>query len=163
MQSRYSLIAGACLLLVACSAPTAKSADNKVTGDPGEALTTLVTQVESGKVQSLEVLYIPPYILNDLRITPERMRQNYRYKISIQEFSDSGEAAPLLSALRRTKLRASAGPADLKWGVVFKLVGGGVREVYLDGFGRLGQIDNLPASFQGGLYDWFRRFTACLK
>jgi hypothetical protein len=163
MLSRINLITGVCMLLVACFAPTAKSADKAVAGEAGAALATLVRQVESGRVQSLEVLYIPRYIMNDLRMTPERMRQNYRYKITIQEFSDSGEAAPLLSALKRTVLRSSAGPADLKFAAVFRLVGGGVREVYLDGFGRLGQIDNVPASFQGGLYEWFRKLTAGFK
>lgn len=130
----------------------------QATGKPEEALTTLVLQVESGRVQSAEVI-LHSHIHHERSESDARRR----CKIAIQEFSRSGEAALLLSALQRTTLRASAGPADLKWGGVFRLVGGGVREVYLDGFGILGQIDSLPASFQGGLYEWLRQLTACLK
>jgi hypothetical protein len=120
-------------------------------------------QVESGNVQSLDVFYIPTYIIYDARVTPERMLNEYRYKVSVRELSNSGESAALLSALKRTTVRAFSGPADLRWSVSFRLVDGSTHEVYMDGFGRYGQIDGLTASFEGGLYHWLRQLTACLK
>ena len=69
----------------------------------------------------------------------------------------------LVAALKRTKLVSSKNAADVRWGVTFRLVDGTCREVYLDGFGKLGQIDNLQASFQGELYDWLRHLTERLK
>jgi hypothetical protein len=126
-------------------------------------LSRLAMQVESGNVQSLDVFYIPTYIIYDVRVTPERMLNEYRYKVSVRDFSNSGESAPLLSALKRTTVKAFSGPADLRWGVSFRFVDGSVHEVYLDGSGHYGRIDNLTASFEGGLYNWLRQLTACLK
>jgi hypothetical protein len=31
-----------------------------------------------------------------------------------------------------------------------------LRHVYMAGFGRLGEIDDLAVSFRGGLVEWFR-------
>jgi len=132
-------------------------------GDPKEALAALVAEVQAGKVESVDIFYIPRYVLTDMRITPERIRHDYSYKISIQRFRSSAEAALLVAALKKTAVRPYSGPADVRWGAVFSLGDGKVREVYMDGFGRFGQIDGAQVSFQGGLYDWFRQLTRCLK
>jgi hypothetical protein len=146
-----------------CLAQTVGPSLNKSVGPVEEALATLIEQIESRKVQSVEVVYIPRYVITDARITPERIRHDYSYKINIQRFRASGEAALLLTALKKTTLRAYSEPADLRWGAAFNLEDGTVREVYMDGFGRFGQIDNLKVSFQGELYRWFLQLTRCFK
>jgi hypothetical protein len=154
------------LLLAAianCLAQTAGPKLQKGVGPVEEALATLVEQVESSRVESVEIVYIPRYVLTDPRMAPDGLRHDYSYKITMQRFGASGEAAPLLTALRGTRVRAYSGPVDVRWGATFNLAGGAVRQVYMDGFGRFGQIDNLGASFQGELYRWFLRLTRSLR
>lgn len=96
-------------------------------------------------------------------MVPERLEKEYLYKVTIRELRLSVPGTVLPTALRRTDVAASSNPADVRWGVTFNLVDGSVRRVYLDGFGKLGVIDDLRASFRGGLYDWLRQLTATLN
>jgi len=114
-------------------------------------------------VESVEIFYMPPYVLTDERVTPELLKHDYTYRVTVQRFRASGEALLLLSALKKTTVRAYGVPADLRWGAVFNLEDGRVHEFYMDGSGRFGQIDGVQTSFQGGLYEWFRQLTRCLK
>lgn len=130
---------------------------------PQEALRTLSTQVESGRVQSIELVYFPIRATSDYRMAPERLEKEYLYKITIRELSLSVPGTALRSALNRTAVVSSSKLADVRWGLTFHLTDGSVRRVYLDGLGRLGQIDDSRASFRGRLYDWLRQLTAPLK
>jgi len=127
------------------------------------ALNSIAGLLEAGRVQTVEILYVPVDILQNVNLNPERLQKGYAYKIVAARFSGSREASLLVSALRRTELSDAKEDADLRWGIIFRLVGGGVRQIYLDGFGRLGQVDTLPASFHGQLYQWLREITAPLK
>ena len=130
---------------------------------PQEALETLLTQVESGRVQSIELIYFPIQATSDHRMAPERLEKEYLYKIIIRELSLTFPGTALRTALNRTAVVSSSKFADVRWGLTFHLTDGSVRKVYLDGFGRLGQIDDSLASFRGRLYDWLRQLTAPLK
>jgi hypothetical protein len=96
-------------------------------------------------------------------MTPERLKLEYLYKITMRDVSIGVPLTALLAALKRTTVGFSSDHADLRWCVTFRLNDGTIREVYLDGFGRRGQIDNLRATFHGGIYDWLRQLTAPLK
>jgi hypothetical protein len=146
-----------------CLAQTGGPKLQRGVGPVEKALATLIEQVESRKVESIEIVYLPRYVLADPRMSPDGLRRDYSYKITMQRFGASGEVAPLLNALKGTRVGAYSGPVDVRWGAIFNLAGGTVREVYMDGFGRFGQVDNLGASFQGQLYRWFLQLTRSLK
>jgi hypothetical protein len=152
-----------CLLLFCWRAPVGRAADSTSTAAPQAALTSLVRQIEGKRVNAVEITYIPTYILYNVNVSPQKLLDEYRYRLMIRQFQDSQELPLLTAALRQTKLNTSTRSADLRWGIIFHLIGGSAREIYLDGFGRLGQIDDKRATFDGGLYDWLRQYAACLK
>lgn len=133
------------------------------TGDAQQRLNALLSKLESERVEQVEVLYIPTNILTNTAITAEMLRSGYSYMLTMPRFSNSRQAAPLKAALKRTTVRGTTGTADLRWGVHFTLVGGTSHRLYMDGFGRMGQIDDLPVTFQGGLYEWLQSFATCMK
>lgn len=130
---------------------------------PQNALQTLSTQVESGQVRSVQIIYFPVRITSQVRMTPQRLKEEYLYQITIPNLHYTAAGPALLSALKRTTVVSSPNLGDLRWGAMFTLVDGSVREIYLDGVGRFGQIDNERAAFQGALYEWLRQLTAPLK
>jgi hypothetical protein len=123
----------------------------------------LTMQVESGQVQSIQIIYVPTRITSDLRMTPERLGAQYLYSITIRDLPLTTTRTTFLRALKRTDVVPSLALGDLRWGLKFTLTDGTIHDVYMDGFGRLGQIDNMGAAFHGGLYEWLRQFTSALK
>lgn len=151
-------------LMVACCSPWALAFSDPLPPEqPQEALRTLSMQVDSDQVQSVQIIYFPVRITSQVRMTPQRLKEQYLYQITIRNLQYTVAGTELLSALKRTTALRSSKQGDMRWGVIFTLVGGSVREIYLDGVGRFGQIDNEQAAFQGGLYDWLRQLTAPLK
>lgn len=124
---------------------------------------TLTLQVESGQVESIQIIHFPTPITSDSRMTTERLRAQYLYSITIRSLPYTVARTTLLRALKRTTVVPSSDLGDLRWGITFTLADGAVRAVYIDAFGRFGQIDNVRAAFQGGLYEWLRPLTAALK
>jgi hypothetical protein len=114
-------------------------------------------------VQSIDVIYFPVRATSDYRMAPERLEKEYLYRITIRELSLSVPGTALRTALKRTAVVSSSEPADMRWGMTLNLADGSVRKVYLDGSGRLGQIDHFRAGFRGGLYQWLRHLTGPLK
>src|SRR3954466_12865575 len=79
-SSVLGLVASACLLIAGCSLSIAQSARDQTLRQRQKALSSLITQIQSDRVQSVEILYIPTYIVHNVNITPERLRNDYRYK-----------------------------------------------------------------------------------
>ncbi len=129
----------------------------------GADLASLTRLINAGRVQSVEILYVPPTVVRAVNMTPDGLRKGYRYKIIIQDFAGSKASLELASALGRTEVHETGESADVTFGVVFRVTGGSVREVYMDGFGRLGLIDGSAVSFKGKLYEWLHDMTAPLK
>jgi hypothetical protein len=151
-------------LVLACYMPwNVASSATLPPQQPQEALRTLTTQVESGQVQSIQIVYFPTRITSDPRMTPERLKTQYIYRITIRRLPYTVARTTLLRALKRTTVVSSSDLGDIRWGATFTLLDGTVRAVYLDAFGRFGEIDNLRATFHGGLFEWFRQLTAPLK
>jgi hypothetical protein len=150
--------------MVACCFPCALAfSDPLPPARPQEALRTLSMQVDSDQVQLVQIIYFPVRITSQVRLTPQRLKEQYLYQITIRNLQYTVAGTELLSALKRTTAIPSSNQGDLRWGVLFTLAGGSVREIYLDGVGRFGQVDNAQAAFQGGLYEWLRQLTAPLK
>jgi hypothetical protein len=149
-------------LLVALTFPACTRASTAQNGLQA-GLDSLSRQIDSGLVESVDVLYFPRLAEVRVGFSSERLKTNYRYKITIRELYLSDEAPRLSAALKSTSVGATKTPADLRFGLIFKLRGGAAREVHLDGFGRLGEIDGMRATLQGGMYGWLIRLTATLE
>lgn len=131
-------------------------------GNPQAILNAFVRDIESSQVQSAEILYIPTYILRNINVTPERLQRMYKYKIVIPDFSHSHPAERLRLALRQTTAQPTKSTADLRWELKAVLRDGRTIALYVDGFGRLGQVQTFPVRLKGKLYEWLRGFTECM-
>jgi hypothetical protein len=162
--TKASLIAFTFLLIGAAACASSRwSESQKRVETPQVALSSIVKLLEAGKVQSVEVTYEPIEIEHREDLTPERLRTLCMYKVIIRRFGESAESAPLISALKGTRLQGSRFAGDLRWSLVFKFENQDSREICLDGFGRLGRIDDASTTFQGSLYEWLRQLTGFLK
>jgi hypothetical protein len=87
----------------------------------------------------------------------------YKYKIIIPDFSHSHPAERLALALRQTTARPTKTTSDLRWELKAVFRDGRTIAIYVDGFGRLGQVQTLPVMLKGNLYEWLRGFTKCME
>ena len=61
-----------------------------VFGENGQqVLAHLSDQLQSVRVERVEILCVPRYILSDQRMTPELLRNDYSYKLTIPRFNTS--------------------------------------------------------------------------
>lgn len=128
-----------------------------------KALNSIVQQLESQQVEEVEILCLPANVESDVRMTPERLESNYLYELTIRMFSATPHMALLAAALKRTTAVSASGPADLHWGLRVTMTDGTQHRLYVDAFGRLGQVDDLRVAFRGGLYKWLRSFSKVMK
>lgn len=120
-------------------------------------------QLDSMKVKSVEILFIPSDVLFGVAVTPDRLHEIYSYKIVISRFGASRQAPMLAAALKKTKVSSSAQTGDIRWGVSIEFTEGPRLNLYLDGFGKFGEIDGHAAKFDGALYSWLQTFAACVR
>jgi len=144
-----------CLALAYCEPPPGS---RKV-----DLLSSLVEEVQANRVLSVDVIYFPRLATSDRSMTAARLRQEYLYRITIRDIRVTAAGRTLLAALKQTIAVPSSVSSDVRWGLKFTLADGGMREVYLDAFGRDGQVDSQSATFQGSLYRWLRQVTEPLK
>lgn len=95
--------------------------------------------------------------------TPEQLQESYYCRLTISQFGLRRESESLIGALKHTKVTRVKSGADLRWGILFTLHGGMVEAVYFDGFGRRGQINAIPVSFEGELHKWIQDLARCMK
>jgi hypothetical protein len=175
--SRITFASIAALLLTSCghttkSIPQRPEGDSLIeaaiaashhAGNPQQEIDFIASQMERGGIVSVEILSIPPDIERPFAVSSQELRKNYVYKVSIPMRVSSRQRPSLVDALKKTKVTGTNSKADLRWGALFTFEGGQVEGIYLDGFGKLGQIDEVPVQFDGGIYDWLRGFSVCLK
>lgn len=113
-QRGFVLIRLAMLVYCACCPFAAVPAGSFTAKIPEEALRTLTAAVESGQVQSIDVIYFPIRITGD-RMTPERLKKEYLYQITTRHLDFTVPGSVLLTALKRTKVVSSTNPADVRF------------------------------------------------
>jgi len=150
------------LVITGCAKP-AESLQQITAEDPQNAVASLVSNIENGKVQSVEILDIPADIMTNHALSPQELQMQYSYKITISRLGSSRQEKSLVAALKATKVARTKRKTDLRWGVLFRSDKGQIQAIYLDGFGQFGQIDEVPVSFEGGIYGWLQSFSVCLK
>jgi hypothetical protein len=131
--------------------------------DPQQEIAFLTKQIEMERVTSLEILNTPADVDTSSSMTPERLQKGYYCKLTVSQFGLRRESASLIAALKHTRATRVKGGADLRWGILFTLNSGIVEAVYLDGFGKRGQIDAIPVTFEGELHKWLQNLAPCMK
>jgi hypothetical protein len=130
-------------------------------GDPQKEINFIASQIEKGEIKSVEILIIPANFMTSHAISSDELLKLYHYKVTVPV---RGSWPSLTSALRVTKVAKAGRKTDLRWGVLFTFVSGQTESIYLDGFGKLGQVDEVPVTFEdGGLYSWLQGLSVCLK
>jgi hypothetical protein len=163
MNSILSWALTPCLSLAAC-APAAYNDKPRAEDSPQNKVANLATEVENGRVRSMDIVVIPADIMRNSAVSPQELQSQYSYKVSIPRLDSSRLTKSLISALRKTKVARTNRKTDLRWGVLFTFDKGQVQAIYLDGFGQFGEIDGMPVSFgEGGLSEWLKTFSLCLK
>lgn len=150
---------GLVLMMFDCSQAWARSADQS---SLQSALTSLVKQVELGAVESVDILYVPTSAMFSVGFTSEKLKRDYWYRVSIPAFGLSHEQQQLVVDLKRTSIEPSRVPGDIRWGLIFRIRGTKPRELFLDQFAHLGEIDGVRVAIQGGICEWLIRKTATL-
>lgn len=128
-----------------------------------QVLKSIVHQLVSQRAEEVEILCVPAYVMTDARLTPDLLRSDYHYRLTIPRFSATPHLETLVAALKRTTATSSPNPADLRWGLHITLSDGTVHRLYMDGYGRFGQIDDVQVAYGGGLHTWFRSFSKIMK
>ena len=128
-----------------------------------QALDRLSDQLHSLRIERVEILCVPRYILSDQRMTPELLRNDYSYKLTIPRFNTNHGFRGLIAALKRTTAVNTSTTGDVRWGLHITLEDGSVHRLYMDGYGKFGQIDDVQVAWSGTLYHWFRSFSNVMK
>jgi len=150
---------GLVVMIVNYTQPSARSADQSTLQS---ALTSLVKQVELGVVESVDILYVPTTALFNVGFTSEKLKTDYWYRVSIPAFELSREQQQLVVGLKRTSIEPSKVSGDLRWGLILRIRGTKPRELFVDQYGRLGELDGVRVAIQGGICEWLIRKTATL-
>jgi hypothetical protein len=161
-RTRIAIAVAAALAITSCVNPP-ESISQRTADDPQQEIASLAYGIESGRVRFVEVLNIPSDIMTSHAISPQELQTQFSYKVTIQRPISSRQGKSLASALKETSVSRTRRTTDLRWGVVFAFDNNQVKTVYLDGFGKFGQIGDVQVSFDGGLYAWLQTFSSCLR
>lgn len=118
---------------------------------------TLLNQFSSGHIERIEMIYFPENILTRIGVNPERLEQNYQYKLVIKRTADKKQYNDFYHALKGEKIapwakRYGLPLGDVRWGCAFyNNKNEKVASIYLcrlGWFGRKGGfIDNQSVAF----------------
>src|SRR5713101_1672647 len=115
----------------------------------------LVSRLSRREVARVEVLEIPPGIMTRTRITPEMLRQQYVYKLTIRDLRNSVYEEPLRKSAESLQATSRREMADLRWGLILFSSGGNqIEALYFDGTGNYGSIGDNPVEFKGRAFGW---------
>ena len=106
-------------------------------------------------VTRVEILYYPERILTRTNVTPERLEDQYQYRLEIRDFPGAVQRLPLLVALQKTSITVSGDMPDVRTAVLL-YDGGGNRmaSLYFARGGTRGAINADTGAITSGVYTW---------
>ena len=112
-----------------------------------EQLKALATEVQAGRVGTVEILQIPPSLLTRSAVTPQILDRSWHYRFTIRHLSDP--RISITSAVLKTAKCLPGVNSDVRWGVIFYSLADGKRilAIYFDRTGRTGAVDEVWVSF----------------
>jgi hypothetical protein len=125
----------------------------------------LTSRLAAGGVERVQILEIPARVLTRTRVTPEMLRRQYRYELTIRDLRGGEYEGKLISLAKSTVVTARAEMPDLRWGIIFYDAGGNpILGLYFDKTGNYGSVDDAPVSFEGELFGWLKSgFSGCFR
>jgi hypothetical protein len=125
---------------------------------PRAALNALTSELAAGRIQRVDIFFMPYETATYTRVTPEMLEAHADKKFAVEISTAAPES--LVRAIEGVRLRDTTDPADLRWGMVFwDRSGNRVHSIYLNsryifGTGRRGYVDGALVGFNASLINW---------
>jgi hypothetical protein len=122
-----------------------------VGGQPSsEGTSGAIQLLRSNKVQRLEIIYYPEKIQTRVRLTPEMLEKQHRYKLIVNDADSSAVGREIVAAIEAENFTPSKQQADFRWGCSFynnrdeRIV-----SLYFDASGKAAVVDPAPMTSNG--------------
>jgi hypothetical protein len=125
---------------------------------PRAALNALMSELVAGRIQRVDIFFMPYEWETRTRVTPEMLEAHTDKRFTMEISTAAPEG--LVRAIERIRLHETTDPADLRWGMVFwDRSGNRAHSIYLNsryifGTGRRGYVDGALVGFNASLIHW---------
>ena len=141
------------LLVMMVNICCAQSTQSNSPDSAQSRINSLINNLHAHRVERVEILNIPAYILTMAAVAPSSLEENFFYKFIITTNGMHSYSATLESAVLSTSVQPASEMGDMRWGVIFyDSSGHRVGSIYYDSSGQRGAVDSFPVLFKGGFF-----------
>ncbi|EEG4240564.1 hypothetical protein G0R13_002607 [Salmonella enterica] len=108
-------------------------------------------------INNIEIIYYPVYINTYTAMSDKELQLRYIYKLEIINIRESPEYGEILKMLNIKYVNGNK-KSDIRWGVRISSEDNKFCQLYFDGFGKYGKINDTNVSFEkNNIIEWVRK------